>query len=188
MKTVALLALSFLAQAAPGADPYPVGDGHRWVYKNRLGKFSTKVGEPGPMLLGPDRTITCVAGKESFTMAGSDGRRLVAIVTPEGVYESAVDPANLFLKFPLRKFDTWGKGDKKNALSSYVNHGEVAIEVAAGKYTCWKIEEKRILPRGSFQRTRWYAKGVGLVSEESIEETDGTGTRRVLELVSFERK
>jgi hypothetical protein len=184
MKNVALLALSFLLQA----DPFPVGDGSRWVYTNRMAKFSAKVGEPGPMLAGPARTITCTAGKEFVTLSGSDGKRMVAIVTADGVYETSVDPANLFLKFPLKKFDTWGKGDKKNALSTFVNHGEVTIEVPAGKFTCWKIEEQRILPRGSFRRTRWYARGVGLVSEESIELKDGEGTRRVLELESCDLK
>ena len=98
------------------------------------------------------------------------------------------DPANLILKFPLKKFDDWGPGDRKNGLPRFANHGQREIEISGTKYLCWKITETRAMPKSTRSWTRWYAPGIGLVYEESTEETDGNVTKRIYELESFDKE
>jgi hypothetical protein len=91
------------------------------------------------------------------------------------------------LKFPLKKFDDWGAGDRKNGLSRFANHGQREIEISGTKYLCWKITEQRSLQKGSRSTTRWYAPGIGLVWEEATEEIDGAVTTRISELETFDK-
>ena len=189
MRSIALLALAALS-LQDDASYFPLSDGARWVYKTREGRFSTKVGEPGPTKDGPKRTVEAAVGKDSATLTTLDGKApgtVRILVTRDGVYQTGVDPANLILKFPLGKFDDWGPGDKRNGLPRFANHGRREIEVAGKKYLCWKITETRSLPRVTRSWTRWYAPDVGLVWEESTEEVDGVVTQRVAELESYEK-
>jgi len=187
----AILSIFCAALAQDDASHFPLIPESRWVYKTREHRWSTKVGEPGPEKDGLPRTVLCQDGKESPTLRTSDGTSASAVrvmVTRDGVYQNSVDPANLILKFPLKKFDDWGAGDRKNGLSRFANHGQHDLEIGGTRYRCWKITEQRAVSRGLRTWTRWYAPGVGLVCEEFTEETDGIVVKRSALLDSYEKE
>ncbi|HVE41750.1 MAG TPA: hypothetical protein VNM14_17795 [Planctomycetota bacterium] len=184
------LLLSLLAGIPPDGDDashFPLIPGSRWEYKTQLLRWSTRVGEPGPGREGPPRTVLCAEDKEGTTLRSEDGAVRLT-VTREGVYQGSVHASNLILKFPLKKFDDWEGGDKKNGISRFTNHGQVDLEVGGTKYRCWKIREQRSVPKGLRTWTRWYAPGVGLVWEDYSEEIAGTVTQRICMLESYEKE
>jgi hypothetical protein len=187
MRLALLLGLLALPAGDDDASHFPLVGGSRWTYTTRELRWSTRVGEPGAPREGPPRKVSCTEEKDGPLLRSPDGT-LRVIVTRDGVYLGSVDAANLILKFPLKKFDEWGPGDKKNGLSRFSNHGQVDLEVAGVQYRCWKIRERRVLPKGPRSWTRCYAPGIGLVSEDYSEEIDGTVTRRSLLLESYDKE
>lgn len=188
MRSACLIA-ALCCAPAQDADLFPLADGLSWTYAAREGRINLKVGEPGPTKEGPKRVVTCAAKDGGvFELTASDGGITRLIRTPQGIYQTTVDPANLILKLPPRKFDDWGKGERNNGKPRFTNHGPREIEVAGRKYVAWKVVETRFVNRGTIRVLRWYAPGVGLVSEESTHEIDAAGTTRTLELESFEKK
>jgi hypothetical protein len=183
----AILGIFCSVLAQDDASHFPLPDGARWVYTSRETRYNTRIGEPGPPKEGPKRVLRCVRGKDSATLGGPEGVPAQFFVTPAGVYQSRVEPGNLILKFPLKKFDDWGPGEPRNGLPRFANHGQSEIEISGKKYLCWKITETRSQPKSTQSWTRWYAPGVGLVSEESTEERDGAVTKRVADLETFEQ-
>jgi hypothetical protein len=188
MGTSAFLGILCSVLAQDDASHFPLNDGARWVYTCQESRYNTKIGEPGPPKEGPERVVQCARGKDSTTLTPTGGKPVLVFVTRDGVYQNSVDPANLILKFPLKKFDDWGPGNAKNGLSRFVNHGQCEIEVAGAKRRCWKITETRSLLKLTMTSTRWYAPGIGLVYEESTEERDGAVTKRVYELETYEKQ
>jgi hypothetical protein len=186
MRASSVLAILCSVLAQDDASHFPLVDGAVWTYSAREARWNTKVGEPGPLRVGQNRTVQCAQRKEGPTLTPLDGMAPTHyIVTQEGIYQTKVDPANRVLKFPLKKADDWGPGDKKNGLPRFLNHGQKEIEISGTKYLCWKISEIRGIPKGTRTWTRFYAPNVGLVCEESVEETDGAVTKRVYELESY---
>jgi hypothetical protein len=179
--------LGLLAGLLPDGDDashFPLVPGSRWVYKTQELRWSLRIGEPGPMKEGPLRTVLCVEGRDGPALR-SENALARMIVTREGVYRGSVDAANLILKFPLKKFDDWGGGDRKNGRSRFSNHGQGDIELGGVKYHAWRITEQRALPKGLRSWSRWYAPGIGLVWEDDCEEMDGTVTKRSSILESY---
>src|SRR5204862_7808814 len=127
LRSAAILGFLCVVLVQDAASHFPLPDGAVWTFKSREIRYNTKVGEPGPPKEGLKRTLQCAGGKEGATLTAFDGKpspALRMIVTRDGIYQSSVDPANLVLKFPLKKFDDWGPGDRKNGLPRFANHGQ----------------------------------------------------------------
>jgi hypothetical protein len=185
---VALLVCVLAGVLPDDAAHFPLVPASRWVYKTQEQRWNTRVGEPGPPREGPLRTVLCTEGKDGASLVSDGASSDRMIVTRDGVYQGSVDAARLLLKFPLKKFDDWGPGDKKNGLSRFSNHGEVELEVGGVTYRCWKVREQRVLTGGLRTWTRWYAPGIGLVREDYSEESGETVTRKSSTLESYEKE
>jgi len=183
--------LFILALVCQAEDPslFPAETGYRWTYQSKSRLRNVLIGTEKEWKAGPKRIVEVLSAEPQ----GTDGRvfvfetaaegakttRQTLLRTPRGVFPGADGEEHPLIKFPPESGDHWADG--------FVNQGTEEITVPAGTFSCWKISEQHWFRLGSKSRTRWYAKGVGVVKERVFSEMEGGGSEDLFELEKFEK-
>jgi hypothetical protein len=189
MTRIPLLFVVALVCQAEDSTIFPAEVGYRWTYQSKSRRKNVFVRTEKEWKAGPKRTVDVLSAEQR----GTDGRvfvfetsaegarttRQTLLRTSRGLYATADGEGDPLIKFPLESGERWPKG--------FANEGMEEVEVPAGTFSCWKIHDDHPMPLGSKSRTRWYAKGVGLVKEFQFNEIEGGGSEDVFELEKFEK-
>ncbi len=194
--TALLVALMLL----PGDTYFPLGKGHKWVYKTDYDEdtlivhevtASEKVGE-AECLVMETRAVNekeernRVLRKEWLAVS-DEGVRIHKVL--RGRTEMEVEAPFFKLKRDLRKDDEW-EGEAKASENPAKHHYRVGVEedveVPAGKFKAVKVSVKiESGTRHVAEGYEWYARNVGLVKSEMTISFAGEGTTIVTELKEF---
>ena len=201
MMTTILLTLAFSNGPEVAGDTYfPIGKGHKWVYKTDYDDEtdiihevtgSEKVDDVECFVLetrsenATEKRIRTI--RKEWLAASEDGVKIHKIL--RGRSEMDVEKPILKLKSDLRKDVEWegeAKASENPAKHHYRVDGEEAVEVPAGKFKAIKVAIKiESGDRHVAEGFEWYAKNVGLVKSEMTIKFRGEGPTIVSELKEF---
>ena len=102
------------------------------------------------------------------------------------IREGKKEPA-LMLKFPLKTGEKW-ETNEDSVRRIHTVAGEEDVEVPAGKFKAWKMENKYIFEKGirqTSETTVWYAKDVGVVKVESKAKAKDLSVKNCMELLNY---
>jgi hypothetical protein len=195
-----MMILVFATALLEGDSYFPLGKGHKWVYKTDYDEdtliihevtASEKVGDV-ECLVVETRAVNEKEDRnrllrKEWLGASDEGVRIHRIL--RGRTEMDVETPFFKLKRDLRKDDEW-EGEAKAAENPAKHHYRVEqeeeVEVPAGKFKAVKIMVK--IESGSrhvAEGFEWYAKNVGLVKSEMTIKFGGEGPTIVTELKEF---
>ncbi|HXX92507.1 MAG TPA: hypothetical protein VEN81_02675 [Planctomycetota bacterium] len=195
-----MMILAAVCALAGGDSYFPLGKGHKWVYKTDYDEdtlivhevtASEKVGD-AECLVVETRSINEKESRnrllrKEWLGVSDEGIRIHKI--QRGRTEMDIETPFFKLKRDLRKDDEWegeAKAEENPAKHHYRVETEEEVEVPAGKFKAIKVMVK--VESGSrhvAEGYEWYAKGVGMVKSEMTIKFQGEGPTIVSELKEF---
>lgn len=171
---VLLSATSGRAAPADAATYFPMLPGTVWVYRTTNGEITIRAGKSVPVGTGQCRMLETVVGG---TVTQAECIRVAA----EGVYihlriqggvSVALDPPQRLLAFPAvvgRKWQWHGRIAERSVVFDYSWARREFTATPAGTFDAMQLYFAGVPdPQTTVQSWRWYAKGVGMVKEDTV--------------------
>lgn len=177
---------------------FPLKIGSQWVYKDETTGPQGKEAEQenlyeitgvedyqGKECIILNRLMHKMPMFKSKDLYVIDGDKLFTFGSKD-IKEGKKEPA-LMLKFPFKAGEKWETNeDSVRRIHKVV--GEEDVEVPAGKFKAWKMENTYIIDKGIKQTSEvavWYAKGVGVVKVDSVAKAKDMTVKNRMELMEY---